>query len=564
MPRAVLVLIAGLVAARIAGSRTSWRHAILFTALGAQIVLALHALIAPTLTWRVVPAPTARVVGPLTDAASQVAVRVSTAFPSDPLAAPSGQVQWPVAAWLGAIWLAGALVLLLRLVQSHRALRHRGRSIAPSATCQLALRSACHALKLRRIIALRIDPHARQPYACGVWRPAIALPPASVEWTATEARAVLAHEVAHVARGDLLASLVGHISAALMWPNPLVHLVRRRAESLRERLADTRAVSIGIRPSEYVSGVITAVRALSHAAPRTAVPLARRRHDLEQRMRALLAPGLRPAGHDNTNLMITTFATPLVGLMSAVVALGLPAVSGAQFCRYVDGAHLDVVRATHDQRNEWLVQWSGDGCRVEWRATGTATFRIPDGTIALPAVGDSVRVAIVTNRASRTLVAFNDAADRVRYRIDDTGRTTNAPPAWLPGFLLELERHTAATRATRIPALLVSGGTAAVLAEAREMSGGHAGALYLIDLVHSTRLTTNEFAELLDIVIAAPVTNNAVLEQLLLAVAARAPLAEPALGDRYRSAANRLTAQVARDAAFAALTPATTAEPTRP
>jgi prepilin-type processing-associated H-X9-DG protein len=58
------------------------------------------------------------------------------------------------------------------------------------------------------------------------------------DWTPIERRAVLAHELAHVCRGDFLAGLVAHLSLALNFYHPLAHWLAFRLRLEQELAAD--------------------------------------------------------------------------------------------------------------------------------------------------------------------------------------------------------------------------------------------------------------------------------------------------------------------------------------
>jgi hypothetical protein len=72
----------------------------------------------------------------------------------------------------------------------------------------------------------------------GWLRPVILLPPDWREWAAQERRAVLAHELAHVRRGDYLAGLVARLGVALHFYHPLVYWLAARLHLQQELAAD--------------------------------------------------------------------------------------------------------------------------------------------------------------------------------------------------------------------------------------------------------------------------------------------------------------------------------------
>ena len=127
-----------------------------------------------------------------------------------------------------------------------------GRSIARDvrdAAAELA-----RVLGLRSVPELRAGPAVRRPMLVGALRPAILLPVAMLRDPRSLAaiRPVLAHELAHVRRGDLLWSGLAGLVRGLFFFHPLVWLAHREALVAREAACDALALrASGVRPSEY-------------------------------------------------------------------------------------------------------------------------------------------------------------------------------------------------------------------------------------------------------------------------------------------------------------------------
>lgn len=82
----------------------------------------------------------------------------------------------------------------------------------------------------------------RTPVLLGWRRPLILVPAAWPRAANRFLNATLAHELAHVRRGDHLWNLVGLVATSLYWFHPLVHLLRRRWRQDIERTCDDWAV----------------------------------------------------------------------------------------------------------------------------------------------------------------------------------------------------------------------------------------------------------------------------------------------------------------------------------
>ena len=64
-------------------------------------------------------------------------------------------------------------------------------------------------LGIERPVALRRTNDDTMPLVAGIRHPVILLPRGSESWTVSRRRAVLAHELAHVARNDVLTLMLG-------------------------------------------------------------------------------------------------------------------------------------------------------------------------------------------------------------------------------------------------------------------------------------------------------------------------------------------------------------------
>jgi beta-lactamase regulating signal transducer with metallopeptidase domain len=81
------------------------------------------------------------------------------------------------------------------------------------------------------------------PMVLGLLRPTIVLPEQSpASWDQAKWQAILLHEAAHIARRDPWALLAQRVAILLFWWCPLVHLVGRRLNALRENICDDYAL----------------------------------------------------------------------------------------------------------------------------------------------------------------------------------------------------------------------------------------------------------------------------------------------------------------------------------
>jgi beta-lactamase regulating signal transducer with metallopeptidase domain len=166
--------------------------------------------------------------------------------PVDPPAEDPPPLVWQlVGAGLLALWLLGTAIGTGRLL---RALYRQSRALAGvpwRAEFWTDERRALLArqLGLTRFPAVYLSPAVPMPMVIGIWRPTIVLPePAPAAWQQPQWEAVLLHEAAHIARGDHWAVLAQRSAAILFWWCPLVHILARRLDALREHICDDCAV----------------------------------------------------------------------------------------------------------------------------------------------------------------------------------------------------------------------------------------------------------------------------------------------------------------------------------
>jgi hypothetical protein len=90
-------------------------------------------------------------------------------------------------------------------------------------------------------------------------RPVILLNNRAVE-ASGEAEAIIAHELAHVARLDWVKLLLARVATALFWFNPLVWALAREAHQLREEAADDAVLAANITDTDYAQLLVGVAR----------------------------------------------------------------------------------------------------------------------------------------------------------------------------------------------------------------------------------------------------------------------------------------------------------------
>ena len=136
------------------------------------------------------------------------------------------------------LWLAGALVLALRLVFGFAFVSFLRRTAVPQDEGPLAelAERARATLGVRRRTVVALSPAVHGPVLAGVLRPSVLLPRSILrQCTLQQVELVVAHELAHARRMDNLALLVQRLAEVVLFFHPVVWLcgwiMRRESES---------------------------------------------------------------------------------------------------------------------------------------------------------------------------------------------------------------------------------------------------------------------------------------------------------------------------------------------
>lgn len=154
-----------------------------------------------------------------------------------------------LAAWAYAVPATVLCLALMWSVLQLHGLRSRARMVTDPAWL-IALASTQQRSGFKRGTALLLSAEISSPVSWGVLRPVVIVD----EQTSAEpskAEAIIAHELAHLARLDWAKLLLGGFATALFWFNPLVWMLARRCHDLREEAADDAVLRGDIAPADY-------------------------------------------------------------------------------------------------------------------------------------------------------------------------------------------------------------------------------------------------------------------------------------------------------------------------
>jgi beta-lactamase regulating signal transducer with metallopeptidase domain len=341
-----------------------------------------------------------------------------------PAAVPAADPREPIS-WFAVavtVYAAGAGGLLTVLALQHwRVTRATRRAALVQDPEWLRVASECaQTLGMQRLPALRRSLGQPVPMAVGTRHPSVVLPAVADTWPEDRRRAVLLHELAHVARYDCLTQLLACVARAVYWFHPGVWWAARRLRVERELACDDRVLAAGADGREYAGHLLEIAHSLSgRRAPALAVTMARSR-ELEGRMMAAL--------DDARNRRI-----PRAGIRLAGIAV---AVSGVVF---VAGATPTVVVA-----DAAIVEPPAASPRAEALVAGRGMVRLKAGdTVRLKADTTDHATASATGSgetpqdgAGTWEIRATDTKGAVHLRLSERNSTsgTNVPLEQLEGL----------------------------------------------------------------------------------------------------------------------------------
>jgi len=147
---------------------------------------------------------------------------------------------------LSLVWLVGCVLFGLQLLGAALVLHRRLSACRPvtDAAVLTLLAAVCRRIGLKRSPALLVTPASISPCIVGTWNPKIIVPESIVtEASTTRLRHVLAHETAHVVRGDLWTNWLLLTAQILHWFNPVAWWTIREMQAEREAACDELALA---------------------------------------------------------------------------------------------------------------------------------------------------------------------------------------------------------------------------------------------------------------------------------------------------------------------------------
>ncbi len=199
---------------------------------------------------------------------------------------------------------------------------------------------------LKRTPRIRISDDETGPCVVGLFRPVVFLPAAfETEYSERERHLALAHEIAHIARGDMAMTLAAIALQSAQWPNPLAHFAFNKFRTDQEAACDAyvlaRCANGQNTAGEYAGAIMKSVRAGS-SAPAFGLSLA---HPVKERLMLLKNQKNSPA-------------RLLVGAVS-VIAFTAASLGATASYGFTD-ANTDVRVAKHKKRSATTIHVDDD------------------------------------------------------------------------------------------------------------------------------------------------------------------------------------------------------------
>jgi len=144
------------------------------------------------------------------------------------------------------LWFVGALLFIAVEALRQSSFKRRLLAAATPASREIAALASDVAAELRvkNPPRLMMSADGAGPLVVGLRRPVVVLPADfEIAWSPIERRLALAHELAHVRRGDLPATLAALVFRAAQWPNPIVHFAFRAFRADQEAACDAMVIA---------------------------------------------------------------------------------------------------------------------------------------------------------------------------------------------------------------------------------------------------------------------------------------------------------------------------------
>jgi TonB family protein len=222
-------------------------------------------------------------------------------------------------------WLTGALLASLALLFGTARLARfaiRAERIADGVwwTSAEAMRQQ---IGLTQPITLLQTGHPSLLVTWGLRRPRLIIPAGAQEWDEDRIRLVLAHELAHIRRGDWLVQCLAELLRAVYWFNPLIWIACARLRQESEQACDDEVLARGVDGAEYAAHLVEIARDLRQRPMWVPAPAIAHTSGFERRVKAMLDTRLnrRPVTRLTSAIAVISCLTIAIPIAAAQAAL---------------------------------------------------------------------------------------------------------------------------------------------------------------------------------------------------------------------------------------------------
>ena len=264
------------------------RHWILASALFCAAAAPIVERVTPS--WTMSSAAPASDRGPVVDVSFSPVARSGATSSIAPAAPRSSAVRDLIEAAFVPVWSIGIAVNLSLLLIGMLRLNRLRSAQCVDAWITESLEHVSTIFGLRHRVALLRSTRPAVIVTWGVVRPKVVLPADVGEWPRERLDVVLAHEIAHIARGDWLVQTAAEVCKAIYWFNPLFWAACARLRYESERACDDAVMNMGVTSHVYATELLELARSFGRhrAAWLPAPAMAARSSNLERRVRAML------------------------------------------------------------------------------------------------------------------------------------------------------------------------------------------------------------------------------------------------------------------------------------
>ncbi len=340
----------------------------------------------------------------------------------EPAAGPGTLPTIGAAVWenLWAVWLAGALVLLIRKATAYqsfvRCLRAGWEPVENPALLDRVAEIGGE-IGVKRPVELYVNPLVASPMLLGSRKPCVVLP--TVEMPEEDLRFVLLHELTHYRRRDVLYKWLVQMTICVHWFNPLVHWMGREVERTGELSCDEAVLRRldGDERRAYGDALLRTVSAGGgYQAVLPSPMLGAEGKQLKERLETIM--NFKKTGRLSAVLAALLAAVLGVTAAAAGAYTGLPPVTGAaEKPPYME----ETVRRRFTMESFYEAPYMfGIGWNLQKEEGTAVSVPLPDGTKLTVYLDDAAKGLAKDKKAMEALA-------KVLARLQEETRNTDFP-----------------------------------------------------------------------------------------------------------------------------------------